>query len=144
MDADEYQKIIRNLIDFEIEMSSIAKSRQTLLLLHEKREIMLKMKEQINKDIRSTEVHYLSMRTGIREEFCRDNVSKSKRKKLLNKNKSPAMMRAKAMKKLESDRKGKIENYKDIKTNIDDVIVQIEDVMVEVYGSMKSLLGNNE
>ena len=51
-------------------------------------------------------------------------------------------MRAKAMKKLESEKNGKIESYRDIKITIDDLLEQIEAVMIEVYGSMKSFLGN--
>lgn len=142
MDIDDYNKIINDLIDFEIEMSSIAESRKTLLKLQEKREILLKMKKQINKDIRSVEVNYLTMRTSIRQEFSSENLDNSRRKKFLKGNNSPARMRAKAMKKLESDRKGKIESYTDIKFTIDDLVEQIEEVMVEVYGCMKSFLGN--
>lgn len=142
MDINDYNKIINDLIDFEIEMSSIAESRKTLLKLQEKREILLKMKKQINKDIRSVEVNYLTMRTSIRQEFSSENLDNSRRKKFLKGNNSPARMRAKAMKKLESDRKGKIESYTDIKFTIDDLVEQIEEVMVEVYGCMKSFLGN--
>lgn len=144
MDIDDYQKIITDLIDFEIEMSSIAESRKTLLKLQEKREILLKMKDQVNKDIRSVEVNYLSMRTSIRKEFSPENADNSRRKKFLKGNNSPARMRAKAMKKLESDRKGRIESYKDMKLTIEDLVEQIEEVMVDVYGSMKSFLGNTE
>jgi len=144
MDIDDYQKIITDLIDFEIEMSSIAESRKTLLKLQEKREILLKMKEQVNKDIRSVEVNYLSMRTSIRQEFSPENGNTSRKKKFLKGNNTPARMRAKAMKKLESDRKGRIESYKDIKLTIEDLVEQIEEVMVDVYGSMKSFLGNTE
>lgn len=144
MDIDDYQKIITDLIDFEIEMSSIAESRKTLLKLQEKREILLKMKEQVNKDIRSVEVNYLSMRTSIRQEFSPENGNTSRGKKFLKGNNTPARMRAKAMKKLESDRKGRIESYKDIKLTIEDLVEQIEEVMVDVYGSMKSFLGNTE
>lgn len=144
MDIDDYQNIITNLIDFEIEMSSIAESRKTLLKLQEKREILLKMKEQVTKDIRSVEVNYLSMRTSIRQEFSPENVDNSRAKKFLKGNNSPARMRAKAMKKLESERKGEIETYKDMKVTIEDLVEQIEEVMVDVYGVMKSFLGNSE
>jgi hypothetical protein len=144
MDIDDFQNIITNLIDFEIEMSSIAESRKTLLKLQEKREILLKMKEQVTKDIRSVEVNYLSMRTSIRQEFSPENVDNSRTKKFLKGNNSPARMRAKAMKKLESQRKGEIETYKDMKVTIDDLVEQIEEVMVDVYGVMKSFLGNSE
>lgn len=144
MDIDDYNKTIANLIDFEIEMSSIAESRKTILKLQEKREILLNMKEQITTDMRSTEVHYLSMRTNIREEFSPENIDNSRRKKLLKGNNSPARMRAKAMKKLEAERNVKIESYKDIKLTIDDLVEQIEEVMVDVYGSMKSFLGNDQ
>lgn len=144
MDIDDYQNIITDLIDFEIEMSSIAESRKTLLKLQEKREILLKMNEQVTKDIRSVEVNYLSMRTSIRQEFSPENVDNSRAKKFLKGNNSPARMRAKAMKKLESERKGKIETYKDMKVTIEDMVEQIEEVMVDVYGAMKSFLGNSE
>lgn len=144
MDIDDYQNIITNLIDFEIEMSSIAESRKTLLKLQEKREILLKMKEQVTKDIRSVEVNYLSMRTSIRQEFSPENLDNSRAKKFLKGNNSPARMRAKAMKKLESERNGKIETYKDMKVTIEDLVEQIEEVMVDVYGVMKSFLGNSE
>ncbi|MDP3624936.1 MAG: hypothetical protein Q8R66_13570, partial [Methanobacteriaceae archaeon] len=77
MDINDYNKIIVDLIDFEIEMSSIAESRKTILKLQEKREILINMKEQIRGDIRSTEVQYLSMRTSIREEFSIENVDNS-------------------------------------------------------------------
>ncbi len=144
MDIDDYQNIITDLIDFEIEMSSIAESRKTLLKLQEKREILLKMQKQVNKDIRSVEVNYLSLRTSIRHEFSPENVDTSRRKKFLKGNNSPARMRAKAMKKLESERKGKIETYNDMKVTIEDLVEQIEEVMVDVYGAMKSFLGNTE
>lgn len=142
MDINDYNKIIVDLVDFEIEMSSISESRKTILMLQEKREILINMKEQIHADIRSTEVHYLSMRTSIREEFSIENLDNSRKRKLLKGNKSPAAMRTKAMKKLESERNGKIESYRNIKITIDDLLEQIEAIMVEVYGSMKSLLGN--
>lgn len=142
MDINDYNKIIVDLVDFEIETSSISESRKTILKLQEKREILINMQEQISADIRSTEVHYLSMRTSIRQEFSRENIDNSKKRKLLKGNKSPATMRTKAMKKLESERNGKIESYKDIKITIDDLLEQIEAVMIEVYGSMKSFLGN--
>ncbi|MDO9043863.1 MAG: hypothetical protein Q7U35_00990 [Methanobacteriaceae archaeon] len=143
MDINDYNKIIVDLIDFEIEMSSIAESRKTILKLQEKREILINMKEQIRGDIRSTEVQYLSMRTSIREEFSIENVDNSRKRKLLKGNKSPATMRAKAMKKLEAKKKGKIESYNDIKITIDDLLEQVDAVMIEVYGSMKSFLGNS-
>ena len=87
MDINDYNKIIVDLIDFEIEMSSIAESRKTILKLQEKREILIKMKEQVRGDIRSTEVHYLSMRTSIRQEFSLENVDNSRKRKLLKGNK---------------------------------------------------------
>ena len=144
MDIDEYRRVISEVVDIEIRDSSIVESRKTLLHLQERREILLSMKSKIDKDIRQVEVDYLVRRTNIREEFSPENVGSSKMKKFFNNSRSPATMRAKAMKHLESERETKIDLYKDLKFTIDDLIEQIEDIMVEVYGSMKSFLGHSK
>lgn len=145
MDIDDYEKLIKNVVDIEIETSSITESRKTLLHLHERREILQDMQTRLERDIKAVEVDYLNKRTFIREEFSSNNLQKSSRMKRMfsGGNSSAASRRVKAMKNLERERNTKIENYKNMKNTVDDLIEQIEEIMVDVYSSMKSLLGNN-
>jgi hypothetical protein len=143
MDIKDYRNLIEEIIDFEIEMSSIAQSRKTLLELNERRELLLEMQKKIKTDMRSMEVEYLNRRSEIREAYIRENENPSRKSRFLKKS-TPSSMRAKAMKHLESERKTKIDTYEDINFTVDDLILQVEDVMVEVYSSMKNFLGNQE
>jgi hypothetical protein len=142
MEIQDYRSLIKDIIDFEIEMSSIAQSRKTLLELNERREILLEMREKIKTDLRAVEVEYLNRRSEIREAYIRE-IEKTSRRSRFMKTSTPSSMRAKAMKHLETERKTKISTYEDITLTVDDLVIQIEDIMVDVYSSMKSFLGNH-
>lgn len=142
MDIDDYKNIIAEVVDFEIEMSTLVQSRKTLLELKEKREILLEMKKDVAEDIRSIELEYLKRRCNIRSQF--EDEETSRLTKFFSRSSSPSQMRARAMRHLESERNTKLEAYEEIKFTTEDLIEQIEDIMVEVYTSMKNILGNVE
>ncbi len=142
MDIEDYKNIIAEVVDFEIEMSTLVQSRKTLFKLKEKREILLEMKNDVAEDIRSIELEYLKRRFNIRSQF--EDEETSRLTKFFSRSSSPSQMRARAMRHLESERSTKLEAYEEIKFTLEDLIEQIEDLMVEVYSSMKNILGNVE
>lgn len=143
MDIEHYKMIIDEIMDFEIKMSTVTQSRNTLLELMEKREIILEMKEKVCRDIRAIELEYLNRRSNIRSEFeCEENSSFVK--KFFNKGASPAQIRARTMRHLESERRVKIHGYEEIKYTLNDLIEQIEDTMIEIYKFIKNSEVNEE
>ena len=53
MIAEDYHKLLAEIIDIDTEISSIADSRRLLVEINEREAILIKLKEGIVKDIRT-------------------------------------------------------------------------------------------
>ncbi len=142
MDIRDYELLIKDVIDFEINMDSFGQSRRTLLQLKERREILIEMRGNVKKDIRTVELEFLNRRSAIQEAYLRENEKTSRKSRFL-KSGTPSSMRAKAMRHLETERNTKINAYESVKITVDDLIIQVEDLMIDVYNSMKNSLHNS-
>jgi len=73
---DDYQSLIVEIADMEIEASSIAESRQILTELKKREEILIELKRIISKDIRIVESQYLNQHRRIIEKYSNNNTNK--------------------------------------------------------------------
>lgn len=136
MKASDYEIVIDQIIDFDMEVSSLADCRRAMADLNEREEVLTQIRDGIKKDMRNVESDYLKRRTLIRNKY-------SKGSGMLNSFKGPfAQTRVKEMKKLENERKKSIEKYYEIKYVVDDLLVQIEEIQDNVKSMMKEMLGN--
>ncbi|MBM4241149.1 MAG: hypothetical protein FJ150_05760 [Euryarchaeota archaeon] len=137
MDLNEYRKLIFEIGDIEIDISSIAQCRHSMAELEEREKILEQIKEKINSDIRSIEGMYLKKRKMIREKYS-PNASQGILSSL--KPGSLPRRRAKEMRRLTLERESKIESYEELIEIIDDLMVQIEDAKIPVRNCIKERL----
>lgn len=137
MDPEEYQSILMELADFsEIDTSTIASIRKSLMELTERREQLLEIQKRIKRDIREAERYYLDRMAEIRSEVedLRENSSSLKR--IITGN--PAAAQAKAMRQLQKNRDALIETYRELLEYSGELLEYTEDMMIELYDSIKS------
>lgn len=140
MDPEEYQSILMELADFsEIDTSTIASTRKSLMELTERREQLLEIQKRIKRDIRGAQIYYLDRMAEIRSEveYLKENSSALKRIIAGN----PAAAQAKAMRQLHRNRDALIETYRELLEYTGELLEYTEDMMIELYESMKSFLG---
>ncbi|MGB9838796.1 hypothetical protein [Methanothermobacter sp.] len=140
MDPEDYQIILMELANFsEIDTSTIASTRKSLMELTERREQLLEIQKQIKRDIRGVERYYLDRMAEIRSEVegLRENSSKLKRIVTGN----PAAAQAKAMRQLHRNREALIEAYRQLLEYSEELMDYTEDLMIELYDSIKSFFG---
>ena len=136
MKASDYEIVIEQIIDFDMDVSSLADCRRAMAELNEREAVLTQIKDGVKRDIRNVESDYLKRRTLIRNKYAKGSG-------MLNSFKGPfAQTRVKEMKKLEEERKKSIEKYYDIKYMVDDLLVQIEEIQDNVKRMMKEMLGN--
>jgi hypothetical protein len=138
MKTTDYERELERIIDFDIEISSIADCRRAMAELNEKEDLLTKIRDGLKKDIKSVESGYLKKRALIREKYeSKDSVS------IINSIKGPfATNRVKEMKKLEKERKKSIESYHDVGYQVEDLLIQVKEIQDSVKTMMKEMLGN--
>ncbi|MGC9517655.1 MAG: hypothetical protein ACP5C3_08165 [Methanomicrobiales archaeon] len=119
---EDYQDLIIEIADIEIEADSIAESRHLLKELDKRKLILLELRKVIAKEIRLIESEYLEQRKNIREKYSQNNssgISNIFRGE-------PRKKRTTDMKKLNKTKKLHLEPYYDLKYQIDDLLEQID------------------
>ncbi|MDI9618123.1 hypothetical protein [Methanothermobacter sp.] len=140
MDPDDYHSILMELADFsEIDTSTIASTRKSLMELSERREQLLEIQEQIKRDIRGAERYYLDRMAEIRTEIEDLKENSSMFKRIITGN--PAAAQAKAMKQLQRNRDALIETYRELLEYTEELLEYTEDLMIELYDTIKSFFG---
>jgi hypothetical protein len=135
---EDYHKLITEIIDINVEVSSIADSRRLLVEITEKETILIKLKENIVKDIRSAESKFLKDKAAIRQKYSMDQkMGITSRIRGSSKNKL-----IKELKQLDNSSKTNIEGLKELRYMIDDLIIQFEALKVPVNKSMRDRFGN--
>ena len=116
----KYHKLLNEIIDINIEISSIADSRRLIVELNERESILIKLKENIVKDIRVAESNFLKEKAAIRKKYSMKQkagitgmIRGSSKSKLI-----------KELKQLDSKYKTNIEGLKELRYLIDDLIIQ--------------------
>ena len=135
---EDYHKLLIEIININIEVTSIADSRRLITELNEKESILLKLKENILTDIRRAESNFLKDKAAIRKKYSTNQKSGltgmirgHSKSKLINE-----------LKKLDSCSKTNIEDLKELRYMIDDLIVQFGNLKDPVNKSMRDRFGN--
>ena len=135
---EDYHKLLTEIIDINIEVTSIADSRRLLVELNERESILKKLKENILRDIRSAESNFLKDKAAVRKKY-----SMNQRSGLTGMIRGyPKSKLIKELKQLDNSSKTNIEGLKELRYMIDDLIVQFENLKDPVNKSMRNRFGN--
>jgi hypothetical protein len=135
---EDYHKLLTEIIDINIEVTSIADSRRLLVELNERESILIKLKENILRDIRSAESNFLKDKAAVRKKY-----SMNQRSGLTGMIRGyPKSKLIKELKQLDNSSKTNIEGLKELRYMIDDLIVQFENLKDPVNKSMRNRFGN--
>ena len=134
----KYHKLLNEIVDINIEISSIADSRRLIVELNERESILIKLKENIVKDIRVVESNFLKEKATIRKKYSMKQkagitgmIRGSSKSKLI-----------KELKQLDSKYKTNIEGLKELRYLIDDLIIQFNQLKDPVNKSVRERFGN--
>jgi hypothetical protein len=135
---EDYHKLLTEIIDINVDVTSIADSRRLILELNERESILLKLKENILKDIRRAESNFLKDKAAIRKKYSTNQKSGltsiirgSSKNKLITE-----------LKQLDSSSKTNIEDLKELRYMIDDLIIQFGNLKDPVNRSIRNRFGN--
>lgn len=135
---DYYYKTIGELIEIDAEANSIAESRRLISEINERESILLKLREDVRRDIRSMESNFLKEKAKLRTKYSMKQnngltgiIMGSPKKKLI-----------KELKNLESQSNKDIEELKHIRLVIDDLLIQFNDLREPLNSSMRAMFGN--
>lgn len=138
MIIDDYHKIIAEVVEINTDTTSIADSRRLITEINDKETMLLKLKENVIKDIRTRESNFLKEKSALRNKYSMKQtngitgmIMGSPKNKLI-----------KELKRLEFKTKHDIEELKDIKYVIDDLLVQFDDIKIPLNRSMRERFGN--
>jgi hypothetical protein len=135
---EDYHKLLTEIIDINIEVTSIADSRRLLVELNERESILLKLKENISRDIRLAESNFLKDKAALRKKY-----STNQRSGLTGMIRGyPKSKLIKDLKKLDSCSQTNIDGLKELRYMIDDLIVQFGNLKDPVNKSMRNRFGN--
>ena len=135
---DYYYQVLDEIIEINTEADSIAESRRLILEINERETILLKLKEEVRRDIRSMESNFLREKAMLRTKYSMKQnnglsgiIMGSPKKKLI-----------KELKNLESKSNSDIEELKHIRYVIDDLLTQFNDLKEPINNSMRTMFGN--
>ncbi len=138
MIIEDYHKIIAEVIEIDTDVNSIAESRRLISEINERETILLKLKENVRRDLRLRESNFLKEKSEIRNKYSMKQnngitgiIMGSPKKKLI-----------KELKNLESQTKNDIEELKEIKYIIEDLLVQFNDLKEPLNTSIRKRFGN--
>jgi hypothetical protein len=137
--VEDYYKIINEVVEIDTEVSSIADSRRLLVEINEKEAVLLKLKKNIVRDLRTAESDYIKAKAFIRDKYSMDqNTGITKILKG-----SPKSKRIKELKRLEVESNKNINGLKELKILIDELLIQFDDIKIPVSRSMKDRFANS-
>ena len=135
---DYYYKTIGELVEIDAEANSIAESRRLISEINERENILMKLREEVRRDIRSLESNFLKEKARLRTKYSMKQnngltsiIMGSPKKKLI-----------KELKSLESKSNQDIEELKHIRCVIDDLLIQFNDLREPLNSSMRARFGN--
>lgn len=135
---DYYYKTIGELVEINAEANSIAESRRLISEINERENILMKLREEVRRDIRSLESNFLKEKAKLRNKYSMKQnsgltsiIMGSPKKKLI-----------KELKILESKSNQDIEELKHIRYVIDDLLIQFNDLREPLNRSMRARFGN--
>ncbi len=138
MIAEEYHKLLAEIIDIDTEISSIADSRRLLVEINEREAVLIKLKEGIVRDILTSESDYIKRKAFLRKKYDMNQkngithvIRGSSKSKLI-----------KELKKLESKSNKNIDDLKEIKYIIYDLLIQFNSMKEPLNKSIKARFGN--
>ena len=76
---EDYHKLLIEIININIEVTSIADSRRLITELNERESILIKLKENIVKDIRVAESNFLKEKAVIRKKVFYEPKNRNNR-----------------------------------------------------------------
>jgi hypothetical protein len=135
---EDYHKLLTEIIDINVEVTSIADSRRLLVELNERESILLKLKQNILRDIRIAESNFLKEKAAIRKKYSTNQ--KSRLTSMIRGNSKSKLITE--LKQLDSCSKTNIEDLKELRYMIDDLIVQFGNLKDPVNKSMRDRFGN--
>jgi hypothetical protein len=135
---EDYHKLITEIIDINIEVTSIADSRRLLVELNERESILLKLKQNILKDIRMAESNFLKEKAAIRKKYS--TKQKSGLTSMIRGHSKNKLITE--LKQLDSSSKTNIEDLKELRYMIEDLIVQFGNLKEPVNKSMRERFVN--
>lgn len=138
MIAEDYHKLLAEIIDIDTEISSIADSRRLLIEINEREAILIKLKEGIVRDIRTSESDYIKRKALLRKKY--DMNQKSGITHVIRGSSKSKLI--KELKKLESKSNKNIDDLKEIKYIIDDLLIQFNSMREPLNKSIKARFGN--
>ena len=135
---EDYHKLLTEIIDINVEVTSIVDSRRLILELNERESILLKLKENILRDIRMAESNFLKDKAAVRKKYSMNQ--KSGFTDIIRGRSKNKLIRE--LKQLDSSSKTNIGDLKELRYMIDDLIVQFENLKDHVNKSMRNKFGN--
>lgn len=135
---EDYHKLLTEIIDINVDVTSIADSRRLIIELNERESILVKLKENILRDIRTAESNFLKDKATIRKKYSMKQ--KSGLSGMIRGNSKNKLITE--LKQLDSTSKTNIEDLKEIRYMIDDLIVQFGNLKDPVNKSMRNRFGN--
>lgn len=135
---EDYHKLLTEIVDINVDVTSIADSRRLILELNERESILLKLKENILRDIRRAESNFLKDKAAIRKKYSTNQ--KSGLTSIIRG--SPKNKLITELKQLDSSSKTNIEDLKELRYMIDDLIIQFGNLKDPVNRSMRNRFGN--
>ena len=138
MIAEDYHKLLAEIIDIDTEISSIADSRRLLIEINEREAILIKLKEGIVRDIRTSESDYIKRKALLRKKYDM-NQKNSITHVIRGSSKSKLI---KELKKLESKSNKNIDDLKEVKYIIGDLLIQFNSMKEPLNKSIKARFGN--
>lgn len=138
MNAEEYHRLLSEIVDIDMNTTSIADSRRLLAELNQKEEILIELKESIVKNIRIAESSYLKEKSLIRSKYSMKQKT-GITAKIMG---SPKNKLIKELKRLESNSKKDIDELIELRLTIEDLLIQFNDIKVPVGRSMRDRFGN--
>jgi hypothetical protein len=134
MKIKDYNKLIQEITDINLEADSIADSRRILVELNEREMALKELKKHIRKDIKNIERDFLERMHKINVDYAGGRspgvVSRVRGKSKI-----------KELKKLEKEHNKSLEPYHEIKYIVDDLILQIQEAKEPLNNYIKCRLG---
>lgn len=133
MKIKDYQIIIQEMYNTNIEADSIADSRKILVELTEKEMILKDLNNKVSRDIKNIERDFLEKKRQINIDYAGGRtpgvVSRVRGKSKI-----------KELKKLEKKHEETLQSYREVKYLIDDLLLQIEDAKGPLNNYIKNKL----
>jgi len=134
MKIKEYQKLIQEISDIELEAYSIAESRRILAELNERERILAELKKRIKKDIQNMELDFLEKKHKINVDYA-DGRSAGVISRVRGKSK------VKELKKLQEKYDESLESYYAMRYILDELSLQMKKAKDPLNNYIKGRLG---